>query len=81
MEAEHRYEPENKVHQCPECGRILFHHLSRRCRNSYIKNKPVQQDVEADLDRAALREYLHAERPPTFFLAVHGPLNSALAEA
>lgn len=69
LQEERCYQRKEKARQCPYCGAKLFHHLSGRCKNSYIKSRPVQQDVQAAPGSTSLREYLHAEQPPPFFLA------------
>lgn len=67
MEAEKRYEPTSKPRHCPNCGNVLFHHLSRRCKNSYIRCAPVQLGIKADHDGARLPWDVQIMRPPAVF--------------
>ena len=68
MKEERRYQRKAMPRQCPHCGAKLFHHLSGRCKNSYIKSRPVQQDVQADHTRYREHREWHFVDPPTLFL-------------
>lgn len=68
LQEERRYERKATPRQCPHCGAKLFHHLSGRCKNSYIKSRPVQQAVQADHARHKEHREWHFVDPPTLFL-------------
>jgi len=72
--SEQRVEKDKKEHNCPECGRALFHFKSTRGKNSYIKNAAsspagsVQQDVEVDRVSVSWRWDWQVKRSPPDFL-------------
>jgi hypothetical protein len=68
LQVEQRYQREEKQRQCPHCGKRLFHHLSGRCENSYIRSHVVQQDVQVNHARPEWHGDLHFVGPPAFFL-------------
>jgi hypothetical protein len=75
LQVERRYQRKEKPHHCPHCGAILFHHLSGRCKSSYIRSHHVQQDVQADHDRPVGHSVRHfAMPPPVFFWPESGRL-------
>jgi len=67
MEKETKHVSTRKEHRCPECGHVLFHHLSRRCKISYIKSENVQQVVQADHENERLGGWRLALSPPSIY--------------
>lgn len=67
LQEEKRYQRKTKKRQCPHCGGVLFHHLSGRCKNSYIRSRAVQQNVQADHARQEGQGIWRFVDPPTLF--------------
>ncbi|MEJ1353721.1 MAG: IS91 family transposase [Candidatus Sedimenticola sp. (ex Thyasira tokunagai)] len=74
-EHEEVYEADKKERCCPECGHLLFHHISTRGKKSYIKSTrhlglggAVQQDVQVDRDSSPvhIRQYIKRTQPDFF---------------
>jgi len=65
---ERQYQRKEKPRQCPHCGARLFHHLSGRCKNSYIGSRIVQQDVQANQERPEWHKGWRFVEPPLSFL-------------
>ena len=72
LQEERRYMKRKTERQCPHCGTKLFHYLSGRCKNSYIKSRSVQQDVQADAGQLERRKDWHFVDPPSLFLGRAG---------
>jgi hypothetical protein len=74
-EAEERHEKDKKERCCPECGNRLFHHMSTRGKNSYIRSTTLRNDLRRHVQQYVGIDRTNAEggagqnsyRPPPVF--------------